>query len=107
MTKKVLYENQNLAFTKSLIIYPYYPNLISDSVVTKVNIRTAAKFAVVLSWSNRGDTSAMSKLISFPVLKMSFMNSITTSGSSPSGCGALTPGANEVENTSEHIVAQI
>ena len=68
------------------------------------NIKIAAKVDVLLSISNLGETSAISILIALSCPRRYFKRIITFSGSKPSGCGALTPGATLEENTSESMV---
>ncbi len=67
----------------------------------------AANLAVLLSLSNLGETSDISKLIVFCDFKICFIIVKTFSGSIPNGCGELTPGAKAEENTSEQIVIYI
>ena len=66
--------------------------------------KVAAKLEVMLSLSKRGETSAMSNKTTLPDLKIVLKYLRILSGCSPSGCVALTPGANADENTSVQMV---
>ena len=65
---------------------------------------TAPRLAVVLSWSNRGEISQISKPLTWRVLRLCLRSGSTTSGSSPRDWVALTPGAKAEENTSVQMV---
>ena len=54
--------------------------------------------------SNRGEISQISKPLTFLVRRICLIIGSTASGSSPSACVALTPGAKAAENTSVQIV---
>lgn len=71
------------------------------------NMITPAKLEVILSLSNLGATSHISKVITLFDFKMCLSSLITISGFRPKVCVELTPGAKEAENTSEQIVTYI
>ena len=77
------------------------------NVLTTAKIMTAPRFAVVLSWSNRGEISQISNPRTLRVRSTCLMSGSTISGSRPSDCGALTPGANADEKTSEQTVMYV
>ena len=77
------------------------------NVLTTAKIMTAPRLAVVLSWSNRGEISQISNPRTLRVRSTCLMSGSTISGSRPSYCGALTPGANADEKTSEQTVMYV
>ena len=68
---------------------------------------TAPSLTVASSWSKRGEISHKSNPLTFLVRKICLMIGSTASGSRPTACVALTPGANAEENTSAHIVMYV